>query len=234
MINDISRPLILLGSNSNIFKIYELCISIGYTIAGIIDEDYYGQGEFNGISVIGTEQDLIDNTAKYKEQYQFICITNSIPADDPAYTRNRFKRTRQLELLDKLVLPVATIISPQAQISVHSVIGKGVIIDAFSVIEPNVTICDYVTIYATSYVGHHSIVGRNTVIQRHCFITSAVIIENNVYFGLCSKICRSNVIIGSNTFIHPGLMLLRSTAINEEISLAGKDLRKIYHDVIIN
>ena len=234
MINDISRPLILLGSNSNIFKIYELCTSIGYTIAGIIDDDYNGHGEFNGISVIGTEQDLIDNTSDYKEQYQFICATNWIPSNDAVYIRNQNKRSRQINLLDKLVLSVASIVSAHSQISVHSVIGKGVIIDAFSIIEPNVTIGNYTTIYANSYIGHHSTVGENTVIQRHCFITSDVTIENNVYFGLCSKICKSNTIISSNTFIHPGLMLLRSTATNEEISLVGKDLRKIYHNVVIN
>ena len=233
MINDIGRPLILLGTNSNIFKIYELCTSIGYTIAGIIDDDYYGQGEFNGIPVIGTEQDLINNVTEYKENYQFICATTWMADKVPVHIRNYEKRIRQINLLDRLDLPVATIISKQAQVSAYSIIGKGVFIDAFSVVEPNTAISDYVSVYANSYVGHGSTIGRNSLIQRHCFITSHITIDHDVYFGLCSKILRTHATIGAYTFVHPNLMLLRDTIAGEEISLVGKDLRKVYHNVVI-
>lgn len=229
MINDVSIPLILLGTNANILKIYELCIECGFTVAGIIDDDFYGQGQFCTIPVIDNEQ----NIANYVNRYQFICVTNWIPDSNPIYIRNRAKRDRQLALLESTNAILATVVSPLAQVSRYSTIGNGVVIDAFSVVEPGIIIADHVTIYANSYVGHGSRVGKNTVIQRHCFITSNVTIGNDVYFGLCSKVCRSHVTIENNTFIHPGLMLLRGTDINEEVSLVGKDLRKIYHNVVV-
>ncbi len=238
MINNISKPLIFLGTNANIFKIYELCTSVGYDIAGIIDDDYHGQGKFKEFKIIAREQDLIDNKNNLQEKYQYICVTNWFTNDDTVYNhdiivRNKEKRNRLIDLMDSLKLQIATIISPLAKVSKYSNIGKGTFIDDFAIVEPNVTIADHNSIYAFSYIGHDSIINRNCVIQRYCFITSTVTIENNVYMGLCSRILRSNSILSQGTFIHPGLTLLRSTALNEEISLVGKDLRKIYQNVEI-
>lgn len=238
MINDITKPIVFLGSNANIFKIYELAINIGYDVAGIIDDDYHGQGNYNGIQIVGTEKELVNDVNKLREKFQFICATNWFTNDDTVYDRdiiirNKEKRNRLIALLDNLKLQVATIISPLARVSKYSTIGKGVFVDDFAVIEPHVTVADHNSIYAFSYIGHDSIINRNCVIQRYCFITSTVTIENNVYMGLCSKILRSNSTISQGTFIHPGLTLLRGTVSNEEISLVGKDLRKVYQNVEI-
>lgn len=238
MINDILKPLVFLGSNSNIYKIYELCTSVGYDVVGIIDDDYYDQGKFKEFNIIASEQELIDNKDNLQKKYQYICVTNWYTNDDTVceydiILRNKQKRNKLIDLLDNLKLEIATIISPLAKVSKYSDIGKGVFVDDFAIIEPNVTIADHNSIYAFSYIGHDSIINRNCVVQRYCFITSAVIIENNVYMGLCSRILRSKSIISQGTFIHPGLTLLRSTSTNEEISLVGKDLRKVYQNVEI-
>lgn len=229
MINDTSKPLVFLGSNSNILKIYELCCSAGYTVAGIIDDDYHGQGNFREFLIIASEQELIDNLNEIQTTYQFLCVTNWIPGEDNS--RNREKRIRLINLLDQLNVQVATIISPLARVSAYSKIGQGVFVDDFAIIEPDVTVQDYVSMHPYSIVGHGSVLGRNSVIQRYCLITSNVTVESNVYLGLCSKICRSNVTLSNNTFLHPNLMLMRSTTENEEVSLAGKDLRKVYQQV---
>ena len=238
MINDILKPLVFLGSNSNIYKIYELCTSVGYNVVGIIDDDYHRHGKFKELNVIASEQELIDNKDNLQEKYQYICVTNWYTNDDTVcnydiISRNREKRNKLIDLLDNLKLEIATVISPLAKVSKYSNIGKGIFVDDFAIIEPSVTIADHNSIYAFSYIGHDSIINRNCVIQRYCFITSTVTIENNVYMGLCSRILRSKAIISQGTFIHPGLTLLRSTSVNEEISLVGKDLRKVYQNVEI-
>ena len=229
MINDISQPLIFLGTNSNIFKIYELAENIGYTVAGIIDDDYHGQGKFKDLPIIAKEQNIAD----LKDQYQFFCVTNWMPTNDSVTSRNRQKRRDYIDLLDRLELDVATLVSPLARVSKYSKLGKGVFIDDFAIVEPEIIIKDYVSMHPYSIVGHGSDIGRNSIIQRHCLITSSVTVENDVYFGLCSRVCRSEVTISSGTFIHPTLMLLRSTTKNEEVSLVGKDLRKVYQNVEI-
>ena len=229
-----NKPLVFLGSNSNIHKIYELGISAGYEVIGIIDDDYHGQGKFKEFTVIATEQELVDNTDNIQEKYQYICVTNWLTDKDSVALRNKEKRIKQINLLDSLPVQIATVISPLARVSNYSNIGVGTFIDDFVVVEPHVTIADHVAIHSFAFVGHNSNVGRNSVLQRYCFLTSNVTLENTVYLGLCSKILRSDVIIRQGTFVHPGLMLLRGTAVNEEVSLAGKDLRKVYQSVEIS
>jgi carbonic anhydrase/acetyltransferase-like protein (isoleucine patch superfamily) len=227
LINDTNKPLVFVGSNLNIYKVYELVESLGITIAGIIDNDYHGQGEYKGIPVIGSEEDIAD----LKDQYQFLCVTNWIPGTDPVIVRNNKKRHRIINLLDSLGVDQATIISNLAQVSKRATIGKGVIIDAFAMIEPNIIINDHTTVYAYSVIGHDSVIGKNVVIQRYCLITSTVNIQDNVYIGLCSRVSRSKVTVSEGTFVHPNLTLLRGTIVNEEISLAGQDLRKVYQQI---
>jgi hypothetical protein len=233
MINDTVKPLVFLGTNSNILKFYELAINVGYTVAGIIDDDYYGQGPFHGIPVIGREQDLIDNKDRYREQFQFLCTTNWVPDNYEVAARNRLKRRRQLNLLSGLDFDIATIVGYHAVVSEHAKLGAGVVVDDFAMIEPYVEISDHTLVYAYAVIGHETTVGTNCVIQRYCLVTSLVTIEDEVYLGLCSRVVRSDVTLASRTFLHPNLMLLRSTAPGESVSLAGRDLRKVYQPVLI-
>jgi NDP-sugar pyrophosphorylase family protein len=228
LINNITKPLIFLGSNSNIYKLYELCETIGYQITGIIDDDYHGQGHYKNIPVVGKEEEL----EKFQD-HQFICATNWIPGNDSITIRNREKRNRQIDLLDQKAVDLATVISPLAQVSKYAKIGQGVIIDAFCLVEPNADIDNHVVMHTHSGVGHDSKIGRNTILQRYVQITGNVQVEENVYLGISSKVLRSEVTVSKNTFIHPCLLLLRGTTENEEVSLAGKDLRKVYQQVEI-
>lgn len=223
MYNDTTRPLIFLGSNSNIYKIHELALGVGFRVLGIIDDDFHGQGQYKNLPVIGQEKDL----SNYKD-CQFVCATNWTP--DPVSQRNRDKRARQLALLDKLNLPLATIVSPLANVSSYASIAPGTAVFAFASLEPEVTVGKHSLVYDNAFVGHESNIGNNVVLQRQVFITSLVNVENNVYFGLCSKACRSYTTVRENTFIHPNIMLLRGTEPNEIVSLAG---RKTYTEIVV-
>lgn len=222
--NDSSRPLVLLGSNSNILKLVELAESCGVPLAGIIDDDYHGQGQYKGIPVIAQEQDI----AKFAHTHQFLCATNWTP--DPGSARNREKRTRQLILITQHSLLLATLVSPLAAVSKYSIIHAGTIVYAFASVEPEAVIGSHSILYDYSIVGHESRVGHNVVLQRHVLVTSLVTVENNVYMGLCSRAGRSGTTLGNGTFVHPNIMILRGTNPNEVVSLAG---RKTYPEVIV-
>lgn len=222
MLNDTQRPLLLLGSNSNIYKILELAESVGVAVAGILDNDYEGAGVYKGIPVLGGEQHI----QQFAKTHQFICATNWTP--DPPAERNRQKRARQLELLEGLEL--ATLVSPLANVSRFSTIGAGTAVFAYASVEPEVTVGEHSLLYDYSIVGHESRIGHNVVLQRHVLITSLVTVEDHVYFGLCSKACRSYTTIGSGTFVHPHIMLLRGTERGETVSLAS---RKTYGEVVV-
>jgi UDP-3-O-[3-hydroxymyristoyl] glucosamine N-acyltransferase len=222
MQNDTSRPLVLLGSNSNIFKLVELAESCGLAVAGIIDNDYHGQGHYKNIPVIGTEADL----HAFAHTHQFLCATNWTP--DPGAARNREKRARQLDLLADY--PLATLVSPLAAVSKHSAIQAGTIVYPFASVEPEVVVGSHSILYDYSIVGHESSIGNNVVLQRHTLVTSLVTVEDNVYMGLCSRACRSGTTIGNGTFVHPNIMILRGTEPNETVSLAS---RKTYPEVVV-
>lgn len=223
MHNDQTRPLILLGSNSNIHKIVELAQSVGVQVHGIIDDDYHGQGSFKNMPVLGQEQDLDQFL-----DYQFLCVTNWTP--DPPAARNRHKRARQLSLIKQHGLKLATLVSPLASVSSRANIAAGTVVYPFATIEPEVTIGEHCLIYEQSTIGHESIIGHNVVIQRYVGITSLVHVEDNVYFGLGSRIYRSHATVSAGTFVHPNITLLRGTVPDEIVSLAG---RKTYGEVLV-
>ena len=222
--NDSSRPLVLLGSNSNILKLVELAESCGVAVEGIIDDDYHGQGQYKGIPVVAQEQDII----QFADTHQFLCATNWTP--DPGSARNREKRTKQLTLITQNRLALATLVSPLAAVSRYSVVQAGTIIYPFASIEPEVVIGSHSILYDYSIVGHESRVGHNVVLQRHVLVTSLVTVENNVYMGLCSRAGRSSTTLGNGTFVHPNVMILRGTDPNEVVSLAS---RKTYPQLVV-
>lgn len=223
MYNDSNRPLVFIGSNSNIYKLVELAASANVPVLGIVDDDFHGQGHYKNIPVIAQEQDLASLVG-----CQFICATNWTP--DNTSARNRIKRARQLELIQKLNLPLATLISPLASVSAYSKIGAGTAVYAYATIEPQVTVGAHSIVYDYAIVGHESTVGNNVVLQRQVLVTSLITVEDNVYFGLGSRACRSHTTVAQGTFVHPHIMLLRGTQSGEVVSLAG---RKTYGEVVV-
>ena len=231
MINNTSRPLIFLGSNYNIHWLVDVATRIGYDIAGIIDDDYHGQGQFQDIPIIAKQQDLIDNTDNYK-QFQFFCATNWQPADlvDVHQKRNAEKRFKLIDLMDNLGLDVATIISTSAEVSSYkTTVGKGTFIDSFCLVSPYVTIGNYTNLYSHANVGDHVAIGDNCMIQRNTQIIGGVSLGNRVYMGFYSLAGKKDILLADDTFVHPSMTVMRSTKPNEVISLVGKDLRKIYN-----
>jgi acetyltransferase-like isoleucine patch superfamily enzyme len=228
MINDTTKPLVLVGSNSAIYKFIEIFEDIGYTIAGIIDDDYYGQGNFMDIPIIASEQELRDNIDNFKQKYQFICVTNWLPQKDLITVRNKEKRIKITNMLDELGLDVATAISPRATVSPRAKLGKGVIVDSFAMIEPGVIVGDYTVVYAFTLLGHDCSIGKSCVIGRMASVISYVTVEDMCYFGHFSRANKPETTIGTGTWLYPNILLHRGTTPYEEISIMGKDLRRVY------
>lgn len=230
MINDTSRPLVLVGSNVMVWYIYEvLTEKIGYQVKGIVDDDYHGQGHYQDIPIIAKEQDLAG--AEWKE-YQYLCITNWQPVEliEPCHGRNKQKRQRLINLLEDNNLDVATVVHPGAVVTKYkTTLGRGVYIDVGAFIGPNIQINDFTTIWAYGGIAHDCVIGRNCVMQRYTSLFGNNVMEDNVYMGQGSRVPRDYIVLKSGTFIHPEMKVMRSTAENEVISLVGQDLRKVYH-----
>lgn len=234
MINDTSLPIIFVGTNVAIWHWKDTCEALGYTVTGIVDDDYVGQGQYQDIPVIGTEQDIIDG--KFSG-HQFFCTTFWQPdyTTEPWNARNRQKRQRIIAMLDSLNVPIASIVHPNAFLIHRSSIkiGHGVFIDMFARVGPNTTIGNWTSILHQSGIAHDSTIGQNVVMQFQSILSGGVTLGDNVYLSPCSCVMRDNVVVAPGTFVHPHILLLRGTAENEVVGLEGKDLRKVYSHPIV-
>lgn len=229
-VNNISKPIVFVGTNNVLHLTLGTCKEIGYTVAGVIDDDYHGQGHFQDIPIIATEQQLIDNK-DHLSQYQFICTTNWQPPEVkyPQHVRNKQKRQRLIALLEQSGLDIASIMHPTCQYgNYNNSIGKGVIIEAGTLIAPYATIGDWSTILQWVGIGDGVVIGRNCVLQRGAVACGDVVIQDECYISMFVKLFRDGSLIQTGTFIHPGLTVMRDTQPNEIVSLAGKDLRRVY------
>jgi UDP-3-O-[3-hydroxymyristoyl] glucosamine N-acyltransferase len=151
----------------------------------------------------------------------------------PAQSRNRQKRFELINLLESQQLNVATIVSPSAEVSTYQVsIGRGTFVDSFCVVSPMDKIGNYTNIYSHANIGENTVIGNHCVLQRHVQLAGSVTLGDRVYMGFYSLANRHYMHIADDTFVHPSMTVMRDTVPGEVISLAGRDLRKIYNRVI--
>ena len=213
-INNNTKPLIFLGSSMVMGKLFDVCDDHGIEIAGIIDNDYYGNRDaIDGVPVIDTELSFDDKEKcrNYRDNYNFFCANNWQPLADPISVRNKTKRLNFLNLIESKELNCISLVSKTASISRRATLGRGVFIDTLAVIEPGVSIGDHSCVFAHAIVGHHMTLGKNCVVQRKSFVAQASVAEDNCYFGLCTIILKSGVVFGKDTFVQEGIYLKRGT-----------------------
>lgn len=231
LINNNSRPLIFLGSNAALWFITDICNRHQIKVHGIIDSDYYGnRSDLEGIPVVDTELAFADHEKLkyYKENFNFFLVVNWTGQQDAIHERDFNKRLQFIELIEKYDLNCISLVDPTSVVHSTNVIGKNVLIDSFCYISAYNTIGDFTNIYAYAAIGHHNIIGNNCVIQRQSGIHMYNILEDNVYVGLSTQVFGEQLILKQGTVIHPCLGVNRSTKENEIVSLAGRDLRRIY------
>ena len=229
--NNNSRPLIFIGSNSHLCFFTDACELHGITVHGIIDSDYFGNtAELEGIPVLDTEN-VFDNPEKldyYKNNFHFFLATNWVADSDAFATRNKHKRDRLIEIIEKYNLPCINLVDPTARVHKSVVLGKNIFIDAVCYIAPKSRIGDFTNLFTGAGIGYNNTIGRSCVFQRHSGTMNDNVIEDEVYFGLHAQDSKGGLHIRKGTVIHPCLMIRRDTQENEVISLVGKDLRKVY------
>jgi NDP-sugar pyrophosphorylase family protein len=229
-INDNTKPVIFLGSNKVMYYLQEVCDLLGIKIAGIIDQDYWGNtSHICDVPVIDTE-DVFNDPSKlavYQRDYHFFCATNWTPENIPSAIRNRQKRIHLLSLIKQHKLPCISIIDPTARVSRYSTIGHGTWIDANVEVGPKSCVDNFSNIYSNTYIGPYVHIHDNCVIQRSCFITDGSQIEHDSYFGLCSKALKTGAKFGAGTFVHEAIYIRRGTVANEVVSMLGANMKRV-------
>ena len=230
-INDVSRPLILLGTNINLHQQAEIAKSVGIKVAGILDNDYFGNTEFYcELPVLGSEAEFEDpiKLQHYKDNYNFFCSVTALPEQDPISVRNYQKRLRLIDTIDQLGLNCISIVSPHSAVAPSATIGRGVLIDHFVNVESKAVLGDHVTAFSNSFIGHFTTVERNCQFQRFSAVGGKCHVGENTHFSLLARALRANSKFGKNTWLQHGVLIMRNTVDNEVVSLTGKNLKRVY------
>lgn len=215
-----TKPVIFLGESLQIAELRETCDLLGMSIAGIIDDDFYGNTkEFDGIPYIGSELNV--DWESLKKDHDFFITVNPIPN----VPRNVAKRKNFIRIIDQYDLPCVNIIDPECRISPRAHLGKGIYVGYSAYIALHAQIGDHCQIHFNSGVMHNTVFGRNSVLQRASMTTAHVTVGENVYIAPGAKIMQWHSQVGSDSFVQSGVMVFRDVEPGEVVGITG---RKIY------
>lgn len=193
------KKLYLLGGGGHCRSAIDVIeLEAKYAIAGIFDlKENIGKTVFNYLII-----DEDKNLQKYINSENYFLITIG-------QIKNPTPRIKAFEVLQKLGANFATIISPLAHVSKHSIIADG------------------------SIVMHHSIINAGSRIGKNCIINTKALIEHDVIVNdhcHCSTasivnggcIIEANSFIGSNTVLKEGVRVPISSVIGAGRFYNGK------------
>lgn len=167
-----------------------------WNIVGFFDDRYKKGDIINGITVLGTTQDL--NTWN-KEISVVVAIGNPIV------------RKKIINKINNQHVDYPTIIHPTVLIGDpnYVTIGKGCIICANNIITTNIKIGDFVILNLACTTGHDTIIGNYAAFMPTCNISGEVKINDCVYCGTGVKII-NQIEIGENSIIGAGAVVASS------------------------
>lgn len=219
------KPLVFLGTNSNLIQYVDICQLNQIPIHGVIDNDYFGNtASLDGVPVIGTEQSVCFQTMA--KDFDFFVAANPVP-ENP---RDVNKRKKFIALLEQHNIQCANIIDPGSRISSMASIGHGTFIGFGASISGHTTIGNYCQFHAQSIVAHHCRVGNNVTLQRKAMIGTGSTVGDNAFIGvnsLCHRL--PGLTIGKNAVIHPGVTVMRDVQDTEYVHATG---RKVYRTTV--
>lgn len=173
-----------------------------YSILGFIDKKKNNK-KINGYKILGDDFFLKKN--------KNICKNIVIAIAD---IKLRFKIFQKLSELN---FRFPNIIDPSAFIDKNVSLNKGITICMNSVIL-NRTMIDTLSIIGTSVNILHDVkIGKNCVIGGGSVIGANIECKNNVFIGVGSVFPSSKIIIGNNSFVSSGSVVLRSIKNNSKV-----------------
>jgi acetyltransferase-like isoleucine patch superfamily enzyme len=223
-----TKPLIYLGSNSNLGVFNYVCQQHKIPIHGIVDDDYWGNTDvLHGIPVIGSELsfDFVDA----KDKYNFFIAASIVPT----VTRDTKKRLRYIDIVDQYGLNCQSLVDKESRVYNRSILEPGCFVSYQSVVSSYAVVKAHSQVASFANLGHHSVLGKNSAIERKVLVTGDVTIGDNVHIG-AGVICvnHAGINIGDNSIVQPGIVLMRDVEPNEIVSIGGKNSRRIYKNVI--
>jgi sugar O-acyltransferase (sialic acid O-acetyltransferase NeuD family) len=165
---------VVIGAGGYSKEVADLVAACGHQVVGFVDESYTGVHQSTGLPVVGSLEELAFEAA-------VIAIGD------------RRSRARWYEQLRSLV-PTPTLVHPTAVVSPTAVLGEGVQIMQFAVVNAQASIGDDSIINVAACVAHDCVVGP------HSHVAPAV------QMGGCSSI-GEGCLVGTSATILPAIRM---------------------------
>lgn len=222
------RPLIFLGSSSNLDLFVRVAELTNRKIAGIIDDNFFNNTDaVCGIPVIGSEESW--DFGGTVDQFDYFLGSSMIPLNH----LDRLKRIKMIDIGNRYHLNFATLINPQSEVYPGAVILPGSYVGYCASISNRVTIGQHCQIHSYAGIAHDCQVGDNTSINQQAMVASYTTIGSHVHIGMGAALCKSSgITVGDHAVIHPRITVMRDVEHNETVHLAGDNTRRIFKEVV--
>ena len=185
-----------------------------YDVVGLIEIGDEGETEIDGHAVFSKNTDVKSLIESKKVQSFFIAVGDNL------------FRLKEFRKYSELGLEPATIIDPDATVSEHVHIGKGVYIGLRSIICNNTNIGDNTIVNTGALIEHMAEVGNHCHICPGALVAGRVKIKEGAFLGIGATVIQK-VEIGENTVIGGGSVVVRNLEPN--VVAAGSPVKVLKH-----
>jgi serine acetyltransferase len=218
--------LLFLGTNYNLSLFAETAENMGITVAGVLDDNYFGNTDFmSGVPLVGSEENF--NFELERDNYLFFVSASVVPVS----LKDKVKRRKMINLVDKFNLNLATLTNKFCEISKGAVLHPGCYVGFCGGVGYQTILMPHSQVHTYSALAHDCVLGKNSVVERRAFVTGCINVGENVHIGFDSVVSKAKT-VGNNSVIHPRITVLRDVEENEIVSLVGSNTRRIYGEII--
>ena len=190
------KNIILIGGGGHCKSVIDVIEQEGrFEIVGIVDKPDLLGSNVLGYPVIGSDSDL-DSLAK---RYQYALIT-------VGQIKSPSLRIKLFDLAINAGFTLPNIISPNAYVSKHLTIGKGVVVMHNAMVNASASIGDNCIINSKALIEHDCLISKHCHISTNATINGGVTVESGCFVG-SSATTKELIIISENSFIKAGSLI---------------------------
>ena len=195
------KSLLLIGAGGHCHSCIDVIESTNkFRIVGLVQPESFAQLITLGYPVIGSDEDLPE---LLKDVNMALIAVGHIKTSET--------RIRLFELLKKLKAELPIIISPNAYLSKHSIIGEGSIIMHGGIVNAGAQIGNNCIVNSKALIEH------DVKIHDHCHISTGALINGNVSIGRgtfigSGAIIKEGISLGDNVIVGAGQVVLQDVA----------------------
>jgi sugar O-acyltransferase (sialic acid O-acetyltransferase NeuD family) len=191
------NDILLIGGGGHCKSVIDVIEQEGrFNIVGIVEKPDFLETDVLGYQIIGNDSDLGDLAKKY--EYALITV---------GQIKSPSLRIKLFDLATKAGFTLPNIISPNAYVSKHSSIGKGVVVMHNAIVNANASIGDNCIINSKALIEHDCLISKNCHISTNVTINGGVTVESGCFIG-SGAITKELITISEDSFIKAGSLVI--------------------------